>query len=563
VTIVNLPPLEVVGSLAQTAGIKSKGVNALQNEDQRSTLNADAEKMKGDLQNLDRPYLNTQLGFPALSPYLPTPTIVNLPSFEESGWEPYRPDLIPASKEAPAIPTVTQTIHSKSVSHETMESKAQAPSPFDRTGSTVLRDAEISLLPLRMENLSHFEAEEYEAENSKFGAKDREQPVLVLKPTFQSLPISSKLSPQLDNSKIQTISPPDTAVDKNKERIYEIWEDKVLIELPLLPKDPFEIRLEPKRNLTDFANNHGSFPDILISTDGTDESRRVREALPETPSEWYQTLRMNRARLRIEESPNHPNRAGDEQELPNPSAWRLDMEPTQESAEIDTGITHGLSPVEAFSEKNFVVALPRDAHRGLPLTYGFERVRLPVRVQFFRENNSGNLQDVLVEHSAQSKTQTDSGSEGVVPSLDHRVGESDTGMPGPVLTAPAQISALGQSPYLDSAVLGTGSNMRDLLTNPIPSRTDGRISTNPLSPFVDPFGLKGKSHDFTVPFLEPLHYSEYLSEDSFLLGPKEGVGFSLIVGLPGARLGVFLCFSIGTGIAFRSRSRRLTNSLII
>ncbi len=369
-----------------------------------------------------------------------------------------------------------------------------------------------------------------------------------------------KLSPQLDNSKIQTISPPDTAVDKNKERIYEIWEDQVLIELPLLPKDPVEIRLEPKRTFTDLANNHDSFPDILISTD---ESRRVREALPETPSELYQTLWMNRARTRTEESPNHPNRAGDEQELPNPSAWRLDMAPTQESAEIDTGITHGLSPVEAFAEKNFVVALPSDAHRGLPLTYGFERVRLPVRVQFFRENNLGNLQDVLVEHSAQSKTQTDSGSEGVVPFLNHRVGKSDTGMPGPGLTAPVQISALGQSPYLDSVVLGTGSNMRDLLTNPIPSRTDGRISTNLFSPFVDPFALRGGFHDFAVPFLEPPHYSEYPPEHSFPAGPKEGVGYSLIVGLPGARLGVFLCFSIGTGIAFRSRSRRLTNSLKI
>jgi hypothetical protein len=529
-------------------------MNALRNAEKRTTLSAEAEKMKGDSHNLDRPYLNTQLRFPALSPYLPTATIVNLPSLEESGWKPYRPELIPASKGTPAVPTVTQTVHSKSVSHETMENKAQAPSPLDRTGSTALRDAEISLLPLGMDALSLFEVAEYEVENSKFGAKDREQPVLVLKPTFQSLPISSKLSPQLDNSKIQTISPPDTAVDKNKERIYEIWEDQVLIELPLLPKDPVEIRLEPKRNFTDHANKHEPFPDIIISTD------QVLEALPETPSELYQTLRMNRARTRTEESPNHPNRAGDEQELPNPSAWRLDMAPTQESAEIDTGITHGLSPVEAFAEKNFVVALPSDAHRGLPLTYGFERVRLPVRVQFFRENNLGNLQDVLVEHSAQSKTQTDSGSEGVVPSLDHRVGASDT---GPVLTAPVQISALGQSPYLDSVVLGTGSNMRALLTNPIPSRTDGRISTNPLSPFVDPFGLKGRSHDFTVPFLEPLHYSEYLSENSFLLGPKDGVGYSLIVGLPGVRLGVFLCFSIGTGIAFRSRSRRLTNSLKI
>ena len=564
VTIVNLPPLEVVGSLAQIAGVKSTGMNALQNEDKRTTLNADAEKMsvehvQGDVQNLDLPYLNTQLGFSAVSPHRPTPTIVYLPSFEESGWKPHRPDLIPASKEAHPISTVTQTIHSESVGRETLESKVQTPSPLDRTGSTALRDAESSLLPLRMDDLSHLKAERYEVKDSKFGVKnEEEQPVLALKSTFRS----PKRSSRLDNSKIPTISPPSTTVDKHTQSIDELWENKVLIELPVVPKDSVEIRIGPKRNLIDHANKHEPFPDMLISTD------EVLEALPEIPSELYQPLWvnlpwMNRPRLRTEEGPNHPNRAGDEQELPNPSAWKLDTAPTQESAEIDTGITHGLSPVEAFSEKNFVVALPHDAHRGLPLTYGFERVRLPVRVQFFRENNLGNLQDVLVEHSAQSKTQTDSGSEGVVPFLNHRVGKSDTGMPGPVLTAPAQISALGQSPYLDSAVLGTGSNMRDLLTNPIPSRTDGRISTNLLSPFVDPFGLKGQSHDFTVPFLEPLHYSEYLSENSFLLGPKDGVGYSLIVGLPGARLGVFLCFSIGTGIAFRSRSRRLTNSLII
>ncbi len=185
VTIVNLPPLESVDALAQTAGIKSKRMDALRNAEKRTTLSAEAEKMKGDSHNLDRPYLNTQLRFPALSPYLPTPTIVNLPSLEESGWKPYRPELIPASKGTPAVPTVTQTVHSKSESHETMENKAQAPSPLDRTGSTALRDAEISLLPLGMDALSLFEVAEYEVENSKFGAKDREQPVLVLKPTFR------------------------------------------------------------------------------------------------------------------------------------------------------------------------------------------------------------------------------------------------------------------------------------------------------------------------------------------------------------------------------------------
>ncbi len=553
VTIVSLPPLEVVGSLAQTAGVKSKGMNALQNEDKRTTLNADAEKMsikhvQDDLQNLDLPYLNTQLGPSAVSPHLPTPTIVYLPSFEESGWKPYRPDLIPASKEAHPISTVTQTIHSESVGRETVESKVQAPSPLDRTGSPDLRDAEISLLPLRMDDLSHFKAERYEVKDSKFGVKDEEeQPVLALKSIFRT----PKLSPQLDNSKIQTISPPNTTVDKHTQQIDELWEDKVLIELPVVPKDPVEIRLGPKRNLIDYANKHEPFPDILISTD------EVLEALPETPSELYQPLGvnlpwMNRPRLRTEEGPNHPNRAGDDQELPKPDAWKLDLAQTQEGAEIDTEIAQGPSPVETFSERNFVAALPLDAHRGLPLTYGLERVRLPARVQSFRENSLGNLKDVLVEHSAPSKTQTNSGSEGVVPSPAQHIGESDTGVPGPVLATPAQISGLAQSPYLDPAVLGTGSNMRDLLINPIPARKDGRISKNSLSPFVDPFGLRERFHDFTLPLWEPLHYSKHLPENSFPLGPKDGVEYPLIARLLEIGLGVVLCFSTGIGIAFRS-----------
>jgi len=60
--------------------------------------------------------------------------------------------------------------------------------------------------------------------------------------------------------------------------------------------------------------------------------------------------------------------------------------------------------------------------------------------------------------------------------------------------------------------------MRDLLS-----------STNRLSPFADSFGLRGRSHDFTVPLWEPP-----------------------IVGFPGIGLGVVFCFSIGIGIAFRS-----------
>lgn len=548
VTIVNLPPLEVVGSLAQTAGVKSKGMNALQNEDKRTTLNADAKKMSvehvpGDLQNLDLPYLNTQLGFSAVSPHRPTPTIVYLPSFEESGWKSYRPDLIPASKVAHPISTVTQTIPSESVGRETLESKVQAPSPLDRTGSPDLRDAESSLLPLRMDDLSHLKAERYEVKDSKFGVKnEEEQPVLALKSTFRS----PKRSSRLDNSKIQTISPPSTTVEKHKKQIDELWEDKVLIELPVVPKHSVEIRIGPKRNLIDHANKHEPFPDILISTD------EVLEALPEIPSELYQPLWVNLPRLRNEEATNHPNRAGNDQELPKPDAWKLDLEQTQEGAKIDTEIALGPSPLEAFSERNLVATLPFDAHRGLPLTYGFERVRLPARVQSFRENSLGNLKDVLVEYSAQSKSQTNSGSEGVVPSPAQHIGESDTGVPGSVLATPAQISGLAQSPYLDPAVLGSGSNMRDLLITPIPPGKDGRISKNSLSPFVDPFGLRERFHDFIISLWEPLHYSKHPPENSFPLEPKDGVEDPLIARLSAIGLGVVFCFSFGIGIAFHS-----------
>jgi len=104
--------------------------------------------------------------------------------------------------------------------------------------------------------------------------------------------------------------------------------------------------------------------------------------------------------------------------------------------------------------------------------------------------------------------------------------------PRTALATPAQISSLGRSPYLDSAVF---------LLNPTTAGRDGQIGAKVLLSSVNPFGLgKFDIRDFMVPFREREHQQEASWESLSLLGPRDSLNDSFEVGLSGIGLGVLL-----------------------
>jgi len=166
----------------------------------------------------DPDHVKARLNLSIAQLYLPHPTIINLPSLEvaSSAWQAYgignsgietRPDedtrtpLIAGA--SPHLPTTTMVY--------LLPFEESTPTPYRPHLTPNIRDQE-------------------------------EQGVLALKPTLEDLaisglPISSQLSPTLDNTTALTFSQPDTVVGEQKEKIDELLDDyKILLTGPIFER---------------------------------------------------------------------------------------------------------------------------------------------------------------------------------------------------------------------------------------------------------------------------------------------------------------------------------------
>ncbi len=112
--------------------------------------------------------------------------------------------------------------------------------------------------------------------------------------------------------------------------------------------------------------------------------------------------------------------------------------------------------------------------------------------------------------------------------------------PRTALATPAQISSLGRSPYLDSAVF---------LLNPTATGRDEQIGARVRLSSVNPFGLGNFDiRDFMAPFREREHQQEASWGSLSLLGPGDSLNDLFEVGLSGIGLGVLFFSMLGAMI---------------
>jgi len=103
-TIIHLPSLEVASSAWQAYGIENSGIETPPDQDTRTPLSADAERVsvedvQDDREEGNRADLDPQPGPSGASAHLPTTAIVFLAPFEESSPTLYSPDLIPNTRD--------------------------------------------------------------------------------------------------------------------------------------------------------------------------------------------------------------------------------------------------------------------------------------------------------------------------------------------------------------------------------------------------------------------------------------------------------------------------------
>jgi len=283
-TIINLPPLEVASSAWQAYGIGNSGIETRPDEDIRTPLIADAEAVdsedvEGNRQERNQASPNPQPVLAGASPHLPTTTMVYLLPFEESTPTPYRPGLTAniRDQEEQGVLALKPTLEDLAISGLPISSQL-SPTHDNTTALTfsqpdtvvgeqkekideLLDDYKILLtgpifertfVPafplddpgapphLPTTTIVHLPAFEestptpYRPDLDLTSIDQEEQGVLALKPTLEDLPISSQLSPTLDNTTVLTLSQPDTVVGEQKERIDELLDDhKTLLAGPL------------------------------------------------------------------------------------------------------------------------------------------------------------------------------------------------------------------------------------------------------------------------------------------------------------------------------------------
>ncbi len=207
-TIINLPPLEVARSAQQAYGIERNPASP-----------------------------NPQPVLSAASPHLPTTTMVYLSPFEESTPTPYRPDLDPISIDKAEKELLDD--YKVLLAGPTFERTFVPAFPLDDTGAPPhLPTTTIVHLPALEESTPT----PYRPDLDPTSIDQEEQGVLALKPTLEDLPISglpisSQLSPTLDNTTVLTLSQPDTVVGEQKEKIDELLDDhKTLLAGPLFER---------------------------------------------------------------------------------------------------------------------------------------------------------------------------------------------------------------------------------------------------------------------------------------------------------------------------------------